>query len=109
MLAALSITMAQFVQACIAAGCDYLKNVRGVGINKAFAFVRSGQLLHELKKKGCPDLYPVWFASAEAVFLHQTIFDPTKLEVQPLAKWDEEPDKELQHYCGAYPFLSMRF
>ena len=56
MLAALSITMAQFVQACIAAGCDYLKNVCGVGINKAFAFVRSGQILHELKKKGCPDL-----------------------------------------------------
>jgi hypothetical protein len=28
--------------------------------------------------------------------MHQTVFDPTKLEVQPLAKWDKEPDNQLQ-------------
>ena len=96
--------MPQFVQGCIAAGCDYLKNIRGVGINKAFTFVKSGQLFHELKKKGAPDLYERWFANVVAVFMHQTVFDPTKLEVQPLAKWDKEPDNQLQSYCGAYPF-----
>lgn len=47
----LEVSMTQFVHGCIAAGCDYLPNVRGVGINKAFSFVKSGQLFMELKKR----------------------------------------------------------
>ncbi|CAB3990643.1 Exonuclease 1 [Paramuricea clavata] len=50
-LGGLKVTMPQFVQGCIAAGCDYLKNICGVGINKAFTFVKSGQLFLELKKR----------------------------------------------------------
>ena len=43
--------MGQFVEGCIAAGCDYLRNVPGVGINRAFMFVKAGTLFEELKKK----------------------------------------------------------
>ena len=47
----LKVTMIQFVEGCIAAGCDYLRNVAGVGINRAFMFVKAGTLFEELKKK----------------------------------------------------------
>ena len=38
----------QFLNVCIAAGCGYLKNVWGVGVNKAFALVRGTKMFEEL-------------------------------------------------------------
>lgn len=35
----LKLSMKEFRKACIAAGCDYLKNVKGVGIQRAFQMV----------------------------------------------------------------------
>ena len=51
-LQGLKVTMGQFVYGCIAAGCDYLKNVRGIGIHKAFDFVKSGTLFKQLLNIG---------------------------------------------------------
>lgn len=99
----LEVSMTQFVHGCIAAGCDYLPNVRGVGINKAFSFVKSGQLFMELKKKVSDDDYADLFAKAFAVFKHQTIFNPALSVHQPLNAWNEKPPDELQSYCGEYP------
>ena len=100
----LKVTMAQFVDGCVAAGCDYLKNICGVGINKAFSFVKAGTLFDELRKKGASNDYESLFNKAVSVFMHQTVFNPTKLLMQPLRAWSEDPDKELQDYCGAYPY-----
>ena len=97
--------MGQFVEGCIAAGCDYLRNVHAVEINRAFMFVKAGTLFEELKKKNQYQRnYEVLFKKAVAVFMHQTVFNPTKLQVQPLTQWDENPDRELQDYCGTYPY-----
>ena len=76
--------MAQFVEGCVAAGCDYLKNIRGVGINKAFTFVKAGNIFDELGKRGASSHYEILFKKAVAVFMHQTVFDPTKLQVRSL-------------------------
>ena len=38
----------QFLNVCVAAGCGYLKNVWGVGVNKAFALVRGTKMFEEL-------------------------------------------------------------
>ena len=43
------------------------------------------------------------FKKAAAVFMHQTVFNPTKLQVQPLNQRDENPGRELQDYCETYP------
>jgi 5'-3' exonuclease len=39
-LGGLNLNQKQFRQMCIAAGCDYLTNVKGVGIHTAFRFVK---------------------------------------------------------------------
>ena len=93
-LRGLNVTMTQFIHGCVAAGCDYLKNGRGVGVNKAFMFVKAGTLFQELKKKGASDDYERMFKKAV----------PTKQQVQPLQAWSEDPSEELQDDCGPYPF-----
>ena len=71
--------MAQFVKGCILAGCNYLRNVPGVGINCAFMFVKAGTFFEELKKKQYQRNYEVLFKKSVAIFMHQTVFNPTKL------------------------------
>ena len=102
-LTGMQVTMKQFVQGCIAAGCDYLPNVQGIGINRAFTHVKSGQLFAELKKKGSDHHYEVLFEKAFKVFKHQTIFNPALSLHQPLNAWIEKPSNDLQSYCGEYP------
>ncbi|CAB4037499.1 exonuclease 1-like [Paramuricea clavata] len=103
-LSGLNTTNTEFVHGCIAAGCDYLSNVRGVGIHRAFSFVKSGKLFEELKKKHSPANYEDLFQMALAVFQHQSVFNPTLLTVQPLNPWTEDPGDEVKHFCGLYPF-----
>jgi hypothetical protein len=98
--------MTQFVHGCIAARCDYLNNVRGVGIHKAFSFVQSGNLFEELRKKGSVDNYPYLFQMALAVFHHQPVFNPTTRTVQPLKPWTEEPGEQVNFFCGLYPNIA---
>ena len=88
-LSGLKTTQSQFLHACITAGCDYLQNVRGVGISRAFQFVKSGFLFEELKRKGAAGDYESMFEMALCVFKHQS-------------DWTEDPDTELQNYCGQY-------
>ena len=96
--------MGQFVEGCIAADCDYFRNVPGVGINRAFIFVKAGTIFEELKKKQYQRNYEVLFKKAVAIFMHQTVFNPTKLQVQPLTQWDGNPGSVLQDYCGTYSY-----
>ena len=51
-LSGLNLSMTYFQQMCIAAGCDYLKNLKGIGINRAFQMVsENGNVLNALKGK----------------------------------------------------------
>ena len=73
-LEGLKLNMEQFQQMCIAAGCDYLRNVKGIGINRAFAMASSGgDMLEALANKGADDEYQENFNKAMAVFHHQTL------------------------------------
>lgn len=100
----LNINIKQFQQMCIAAGCDYLKNVKGVGIVKAFQFVRSKfDLLDLLSQRGASKEYKEDFCKAEAVFRHQTVFDLEKCSAVPLEKWETDPSMDVQNFCGKYP------
>jgi 5'-3' exonuclease len=47
-LACLEVNQLAFLNICITAGCDYLPNVKGVGINKAKKLVKESDFLHRL-------------------------------------------------------------
>ena len=57
----------------------------------------------ELKRKGASDNYESMFRMALSVFKHQSVFNLTTLLVQSLEDWTEDPDTDLQNYCGQYP------
>ena len=38
-----------------------------------------------------------------SMFKHQSVFNLTTLLVQSLEDWTEDPDTDLQIYCGQYP------
>ena len=51
----LQVTKDQFLSMCVVAGCDYLKNSKGIGIYKAKQLVKKDNLISELQKqKKCP-------------------------------------------------------
>jgi exonuclease-1 len=104
----MNISMEQFLHSCIAAGCDYLKNVRGIGIHKAFQLYMQEppiDVFAELSKRGAPHDYKDKFLMTKSVFLHQTVFDPIGLKTRQIHEWLTPPSQELQHYCGVYPFM----
>lgn len=88
----LKLSMKQFQQMCIVAGCDYLRNVKGIGIQRAFQMVASGgDLLELLTTKGASEEYKTCFNKVEEVFQHQTVFDLGTSSTVPLKKWEAEP------------------
>lgn len=102
----LKLSMKEFRKACIAAGCDYLKNVKGVGIQRAFQMVASGQLMELLVGRGASKEYLESFSKAEAVFEHQTVFNLGTCSTVPLKKWETNPPADLQYLCGEYPLAT---
>lgn len=102
----LNLSLKQFQRTCIAAGCDYLSNVKGIGINKAYQMVVSGrELLQLLESKGASKEYQESFAKAEAVLQHQTVFDMGTCTTVSLEKWETDPPSDIQYLCGKYPFV----
>lgn len=103
----LNLSMKQFQKMCVAAGCDYLSNVKGVGIHRAFQMVVSGgDLLQLLESKGASKEYIGCFTKAVAVFQHQTVFDLGTCSTVSLDKWDTDPPSDVQYLCGKYPFTN---
>lgn len=98
-----------FLHMCIIAGCDYLPNIRCIGLNKARKLVLQEADLMDalLKLKHVPEGYARKFFNAKAVFLHQTVIDVKTLKTVPLREWDvTEKPGPLQNLCGKYPFDS---
>jgi exonuclease-1 len=87
-LEGLKLNMNQFQSLCILAGCDYIKNVRGVGIHTAYKLIFSNDdLFHTMEKRGAPADYKESFANAMSVFLHQTVYDVNAGKTVPLREW----------------------
>ncbi|PFX30970.1 Flap endonuclease 1-B [Stylophora pistillata] len=95
-LESLKLSMNEFRKVCIAAGCDHLKNVRGIGIQRAFKMVAAGKLKELLGKGGAPEDYWESFFKAEAVFQHQTVFNLGTCSTVPLEKCETNPPAELR-------------
>ena len=104
-LGGLDLSMSCFQQMCIAAGCDYLKNLKGIaGINRAFQMAsENGNMLNALTSKGADENYCENFKNAVTVFRHQTVFDMVTCSTVPLEIWDNNPSSDLQYICGMYP------
>lgn len=94
---------------CIAAGCDYLDNIKSIGINKAHQIVNSQDFLLTLEQhKYAPENYRHKFLQAVAVFHHQQIYDIQERCVKPLQPWRREVDqKQFGPLCGEYPLYKM--
>ena len=107
-LAGLNITFKQFQSMCVLAGCDYLKNVQGVGIHTAYKMVCANEDLSQtLKGRGAPAPYMDGYNKAMAVFNHQTVFDLKLKCTAPLHEWEIDVSTDLLVHCGEYPFLSI--
>lgn len=106
-LKGLKIDFQQFQNMCIMAGCDYLANVPGVGIHRAYNIICSSKNpFRTLENKGAPKDYEEHFHETRAVFLHQTVFDVSTLEAVPLQEWksDISVSPNTKKLCGKYPF-----
>ena len=97
------LTFEEFQKLCIVAGCNYLDNVRGIGIERAYTLVCGRDLFDNLTRKGAPVDYEDNFKKALAVFKHQTVFDIELMKCRPINIWSEQATDELQHFCGMYP------
>ncbi|KAI9008180.1 PIN domain-like protein [Gaertneriomyces semiglobifer] len=91
-------TLRRFRQMCILSGCDYLESPHGIGLKKAFTF---------LKHKYAEDVFPSWrwgraskapklpdgyirrFRLAELTFLHQLVYDPREKKLVHLTPLPE--------------------
>ena len=97
-----------FQNMCIVAGCDYLPNIRCVGIATAKKMVSKETDLMSalLKLKNAPEGYACSFGQAKVVFNHQTVIDIATLKTVPLKKWDAAKRTDIMQYlCGKYPYL----
>lgn len=50
----LQLTKDQFLSMCVVAGCDYLKNIKGIGIYKAKQLVKKDNFIVSSKNKKMP-------------------------------------------------------
>ena len=86
---------------CIAAGCDYLKNIRGIGIARAFHLAMTGgDILEALVQRGADETYWSNFHKAMPAFRHQTVFHVEPGSTVPLEKWNTIPSMDVQYMCG---------
>ncbi len=111
-LVGLKLNFQQFQNMCILARCDYLHNVKGVGVCRAYdMIVSSDNLFDQLKKKGASSDYEEHFHQTKAVFTHQTICDVETLKTVPLQIWESNTDVsvETKMLCGRYPLFHTHF
>ena len=109
-LAHLSMTHEGFLKMCIAAGCDYLPNVREIGNHSAKKLQTEGNnVLAVLQSnKYASGEYTSGFQTAKAIFLHQTVINPADGTTIPLSPWGQNPDSHSQTSCGIYPLKDVR-
>ena len=109
-LSHLQLTHDQFVSMCVAAGCDYLKNIKTIGIHKANQLVRNVNFLEDLQNhKYAPANYKESFLKARAVFRHQLVYNIEEKRVQPLTEWNESDNLQEKQACGQYLFRTLQY
>ena len=106
-LNSLKLSYKQFLCLCILAGCDYLQNIRGIGVHRAMQMVSSNgdDFMSVLEKHpSTPTDYRQKFLVARMVFLHQTVVHPTSRKTVPSTVWEDTSIEERHQFnCGEYP------
>ena len=94
-------SMDLFLGLCVLSGCDFLPNVRGIGIKKAHALVAKHRSIHAVlavlrgdKKIVVPDGYHENFRRAYWTFKHARVYDPKLRRLRPLNPTPPELEKE---------------
>ena len=101
----LQINQDTFLWMSIAAGCDHLKNIRGIGIKRAKEIVTQDEFLDKLTGlANSPANYATDFRRTELVFRHQTVFNIVENCLAPLHPWTDAPSNDDIKACGQYPF-----
>ena len=105
----LQMTQDTFARMCIAAGCDHLRNIRGIGIKRAKDIVSKSGFEERLASlANAPPDYMKNFVQVEMVFKHQTVFNVVENCLKPLNPWPSEaPSCEVLEACGLYPFNKL--
>ena len=91
------LTYDQFISMCVAPGCDYLKNIKTIGIHKAKRLVKKENFLDELQKH---KFAAANYLQAKSVFLHQLVYHIEAQRVQPLREWEEGEEMHQNQICG---------
>lgn len=116
-LADTQVDFVKFRRMCILSGCDYLKNLHGVGLQTAkkfFLMTRQDnlrlllpKLATYLKKKELAgkvtEEYIQGFINAETTFKHHIVYDPTNQTLRPLEPYPRG------HSSSDYPMAGKRF
>ena len=91
----------QFLELCVLSGCDFLPNIRGIGIKKAHALVAKHRsvaavlaVLHGDKKIHVPPGYDDDFRHAFWTFRHARVYDPLQRRLRPLNPMPVELEDE---------------
>ena len=109
-LQAFDISQDKFLNWCILSGCDYLPNLKGIGIKKAKQIIDSKDdflSVVEVLDIAPPD-YRQKFNEAKIIFLHQTVIDPVSKKSVALLEWEDTVEKENhQSRCGKYPNIKV--
>lgn len=90
----MNITMKQFIDICILCGCDYSKNIEGIGPVKAYSFVKDyddiegvlkyvdeNNLDTKKKSKYNYDLNTFLYKESRVLFEQPNVIDPSTIEV----------------------------
>eukprot|EP01084_Bolivina_argentea_P269535 458112_1 len=72
----------EFIQVCVLSGCDYVKNLAGIGIKTAVKYCNENRNIENLLEKllidkvnTAPNDYEIQFNRAVLTFLHQRVYD----------------------------------
>ncbi|OIR57289.1 MAG: exonuclease 1 [Amphiamblys sp. WSBS2006] len=92
----------EFIQMCIMSGCDYLKNIPGLGLKTAYAlFKKNGTLdavraeVESIPKYKIPENYWEDFRMAEVAFKHYIVYDTAEKCRVHMAQIDDSVLKEM--------------
>ena len=96
---------------CILSGCDYLKSIPGVGLAKAFRFMKFafgrediGTEIRNMPKivglnESVSEIYIRKFFESELVFKYQVVYDPESRLMLPLNDYKDKYEPSELDYC----------
>ncbi|KAJ6233952.1 exonuclease 1 [Anaeramoeba flamelloides] len=104
----------KFIRMCVLSGCDFLSNIRGIGINRAFHFTNSAEsisqvfeLIKQDNRFTIPNGYIERFQLSLLTFLHQKVFDIVNKKLVPLRPYNPEIswDQDIENSEKDFSFL----